>query len=193
MFLIVGLGNPGAEYARTRHNVGWLVLDELARRHGIELSRRAHDARIGGGLVGNERVMLAKPQTFMNLSGRAVSALVRFYNVPLTNLIIVTDDLNLPLGRLRLRANGSDGGHNGLKSVAQMLGTREYPRLRFGVGAPPEVERQQSGTAGFVLRPFEPDEVAGVEDATRQAANCVEVWMRDGLQRAMGEFNHGEK
>ena len=107
--------------------------------------------------------------------------------------MVVTDDLNLPMGRLRLRANGSDGGHNGLKSVAQMLGTKEYPRLRFGVGSPPEIERQQSGTAGFVLRPFEPSEVGGVEEATRRAADCLEVWMRDGMQRAMGEFNTGEK
>lgn len=189
MFLIVGLGNPGAEYARTRHNVGWLVLDELARRHGIELSRRAHDARIGGGLIGAERVLLAKPQTFMNLSGRAVAALARFYNVETEQLIVVADDLNLPLGKLRVRAGGSDGGHNGLKSVAQMLGGNAYPRLRFGVGAPPSRERQHSGTAGFVLRPFAPDEVVEVEIATQRAADCLETWLRDGLLAAMNAFN----
>src|SRR4028118_1013831 len=112
MFLIVGLGNPGAQYTRTRHNAGWFVLDELARRHSIEVTRKGHDAAVGTGHLGGERVALVKPQTYMNLSGRAVSALLHYHRIGRERLLIVTDDLNLPLGKLRMRPGGSDGGHN---------------------------------------------------------------------------------
>src|SRR5688500_7935129 len=156
MFLIVGLGNPGPQYARTRHNIGWMVLDELARRYSVEFGRTSCEAKIGSGIIGEQRIMLAKPQTFMNLSGRSVGALLRYQNTPRERLMVITDDLNLPVGRLRLRASGSHGGHNGLKSIAQHIGGNEYARLRFGVGEPPNEERQERGTADFVLRPFLP-------------------------------------
>jgi PTH1 family peptidyl-tRNA hydrolase len=193
MFLIVGLGNPGAQYARTRHNIGWLVLDELARRYGITIDRKNCDARIGGGAfmdaAGATKVLLAKPQTFMNLSGKAVQALLRYYNIDRSKLIVVTDDLNLNLGRLRLRASGSDGGHNGLKSINQMLGGNNYARLRFGIGEPARDERQERGTADFVLRPFAPDEWPAIESAIARAADCIEVWAQRGIEAAMNEFN----
>jgi len=193
MHLIVGLGNPGAQYAQTRHNIGWLVLDELARRHGLEITRKNCEARIGGGAFLQDgaafKVLLAKPQTFMNLSGRSTQALLHFYNVPLDRLLVVTDDLNLTLGKLRLRAGGSDGGHNGLKSIAQSLGGRSYARLRFGVGEPPRVERVERGTADFVLRPFARDEWPDVEQAIARAANCVETWVFRGIESAMNEWN----
>jgi PTH1 family peptidyl-tRNA hydrolase len=189
MFLIVGLGNPGAQYARTRHNIGWLVLDELSRRWSIELSRTNCEAKVGGGLIGEQRVTLAKPQTFMNLSGRSVAALMRYQNVPQGRIIIITDDLNLPVGKLRLRANGSHGGHNGLKSIAQHLGGNEYARLRFGVGEPPQNERDERGTKDFVLRPFMPDEMPDVEAAIARAADCIETWLREGVEIAMNRFN----
>jgi PTH1 family peptidyl-tRNA hydrolase len=189
MFLIVGLGNPGAQYARTRHNIGWLVLDELSRRWSIELSRTNCEAKVGGGLIGEQRVTLAKPQTFMNLSGRSVAALMRYQNVPQGRIIIITDDLNLPVGKLRLRANGSHGGHNGLKSIAQHLGGNEYARLRFGVGEPPQNEREVHGTKDFVLRPFMPDEMPDVEAAIARAADCIETWLREGVEIAMNRFN----
>ena len=189
MFLVVGLGNPGAQYARTRHNAGWFVIDELARRHAIELVKKNADTKVGLGMVGAEKVALVKPQTYMNDSGRAVQSLRNFYRVELDHILLLSDDLNLPLGKLRFRGNGSDGGHNGLKSVAQMLGSKEYPRLRFGVGEPPSVERAQSGTAGFVLRPFSPDEWSDVEDATKRAADGVECFLREGLALAMNRFN----
>lgn len=189
MYLIVGLGNPGARYARTRHNVGWMVLDELARRHHIDLSRKAHDAHIGGTLWGEQRVMLARPLTFMNLSGRAVSALLRYHNVEPHQLLIICDDLNLPLGRLRLRRGGSDGGHNGLKSISQALSTNEYPRLRFGVGEPPREERVERGTADYVLSVFTPDEARAVEETVNRAADCAEVFVREGVEAAMNRFN----
>lgn len=189
MFLIVGLGNPGTQYARTRHNAGWFVIDELARRHSIELVKKNADYKVGTGTLGEHKIALVKPQTFMNLSGRAVASLKNFYRIELDHILIISDDLNLPLGRLRFRGGGSDGGHNGLKSVAQMLGTKDYPRLRFGVGEPPSEERRESGTAGFVLRPFSAGEWTSVEEATRRAAEGVECFVREGLQTAMNRFN----
>jgi peptidyl-tRNA hydrolase, PTH1 family len=189
MYLIVGLGNPGARYARTRHNVGWMVLDELARRHHVDLSRKAHEAHLGSGLIGGHRVLLAKPLTFMNLSGRSVSALLRYHNVEPRHLLVVCDDLNLPLGRLRLRRGGSDGGHNGLKSISQTLSTIEYPRLRFGVGEPPREERMERGTADYVLSTFTPDEAGVVADVVARAAACAEVFMGEGVEAAMNRFN----
>ena len=189
MFLIVGLGNPGAQYARTKHNIGWMVLDELSRRWTIQLSRTNCEAKIGGGVIGEQRAVLAKPQTFMNLSGRSVAALMRYQNVPRERIIIVTDDLNLPVGKLRLRPNGSHGGHNGLKSIAQHLGGNEYARLRFGVGEPPQNERDERGTKDFVLRPFSAEETPAVEAAIARAADCIEAFMRDGMEIAMNRFN----
>lgn len=189
MFLIVGLGNPGAQYAHTRHNAGWFVIDELARRHSIELVKKNADYKVGVGSIGEQKVALVKPQTFMNLSGRAVQSLKNFYRVELDHILVLSDDLNLPVGKLRFRGSGSDGGHNGLKSVAQMLGSKEYPRLRFGVGEPPSEERAQSGTAGFVLRPFSPDEWLTIKETTPRAADGVECFVRDGLTLAMNRFN----
>jgi peptidyl-tRNA hydrolase, PTH1 family len=189
MFLIIGLGNPGAQYARTRHNIGWLVLDEIARRWSIEFGRTNCEAKVGGGLIGEQRVLLAKPQTFMNLSGRSAASLLRYHNTTPERMLVITDDLNLPVGRLRLRAAGSHGGHNGLKSVAQHLGHGNYPRLRFGVGEPPEIERQERGTKDFVLRPFAPDELPIVEAAIGRAADAVETFVREGLAPAMNRYN----
>ena len=189
MFLVVGLGNPGAKYARTRHNAGWMVLDELARRHNLDFSRRAHEAQVATALWGAHRVLVAKPQTFMNESGRAAGALLRYNRIVLPHLLVVCDDLNLPVGRLRLRAGGSDGGQNGLKSVARSLGSTDFARLRFGVGEPPREDREQRGTADWVLHPFAPDEIALVEETVARAADCVETWARDGLATAMNRFN----
>jgi len=189
MFLIVGLGNPGAQYAKTRHNAGWFVVDELARRLSIELVKKNADYKVGLGIMGAEKIALVKPQTFMNDSGRAVQSLKNFYRVELERILVLSDDLNLPLGKLRFRGGGSDGGHNGLKSVAQMLGSKEYSRLRIGVGEPSTEERAQAGTAGFVLRPFSSEEWPVVEEMTRRAAQGVECFVREGLALAMTRFN----
>ena len=194
MFLIVGLGNPGAKYARTRHNAGWMVLDELARRHNLDFSRRAHEALVATWLHGEDRVLdlrvlVAKPQTFMNESGRAVGALSRYNRVEPANLLVICDDLNLPVGKLRLRPGGSDGGQNGLKSVARALGHQNFARLRFGVGEPPREERETRGTADFVLSPFDKSEESLVEETLARAADCVETWLREGLETAMNRFN----
>lgn len=191
MFLIVGLGNPGKKYERTRHNVGWMVLDELARRWGIETGRKQHQALTGVGLMREQNVMLAKPQTFMNLSGTAVSALARYNRVEAAELIVICDDLNLPTGKLRLRAGGSDGGQNGLKNITQMLGHQKYARLRFGIGAPPDEERVQRGTADYVLSPFAAAEAALVAESLARAADCVETFVARGIEAAMNEYNRG--
>ena len=189
MHLIVGLGNPGAEYSRTRHNIGWMVLDELARRHELRIERKQGEARVGGGNIAGARVLLAKPQTFMNLSGRAVAALLHFYRIEKSGLLVVTDDLNLPVGKLRLRASGSDGGHNGLKSIAASLSSSEYARLRIGVGAPSDEERQERGTANFVLRPFAPSEQPEVEATIARSAEAIETFLSSGVETAMNQFN----
>jgi PTH1 family peptidyl-tRNA hydrolase len=194
MHIIVGLGNPGAEYARTRHNIGWMALDEVARRYEIRVEKKQGEARVGGGSLpspdgGLCRVLLAKPQTYMNLSGRALAALLHFYRVPRSKVLVVTDDLNLPLGRLRLRPSGSDGGHNGLKSVEQALGSRDYARLRIGVGAPSEDERRERGTANFVLRAFAAEEWPAVEAAVGRSADCVAAFVTEGCEAAMNRFN----
>jgi PTH1 family peptidyl-tRNA hydrolase len=192
MFLIVGLGNPGAQYARTRHNAGWFVIDELARRHTIDLGRRAFEAKMGSGMVADKRVTLVKPQTYMNLSGKSVAGIAHYHQIPVENVLVICDDLNLPLGRLRLRAGGSDGGHNGLKSIHQMLASKDYPRLRFGVGEPPREERQERGTKEFVLAPFSSDEWPVVDKMTFRAADCVELFTREGVAAAMNKYNREE-
>ena len=189
MFLVVGLGNPGAKYARTRHNAGWMVLDELARRHNLDFSRKAHEAQVATWLLGADRVLVAKPQTFMNESGRAAGALLRYNRIVLPHLLVICDDLNLPVGKLRLRPGGSDGGQNGLKSVARSLGSTDFARLRFGVGEPARDERETRGTADFVLRPFDDTEQALVNETIARAADCVETWLREGLATAMNRFN----
>ena len=193
MHLIVGLGNPGAEYARTRHNIGWMVLDELARRHGILLDKKQSHAKVGAGFIGEHKILLAKPQTYMNLSGKSVAGLMNFYRVERSQVLVICDDLNLPPGKLRLRAGGSDGGQNGLKSVAQMIGSRDYARLRFGIGTPPEAERRERGTAAYVLRPFLAEEMPVIDPQIGRACDCIEAFVRYGVETAMNQFNVTEK
>ena len=189
MFLIVGLGNPGLQYARTRHNAGWFVIDELARRADISLVKKNADYKLGLGMIGEQKIGLVKPQTYMNESGRAVASLKHFYRLEVDQILVLTDDLNLPLGKLRLRGNGSDGGHNGLKSIAQSLSSREYARLRIGVGEPPREERERIGTANFVLKPFGADEWPVVEEVTARAADAVASWIEIGVAQTMARFN----
>lgn len=189
MILIVGLGNPGPQYAQTRHNIGWMVLDELARRHAIPVIKSQLEALTGSGQIGEQKVLLAKPLTFMNLSGRAVAALARYYQIELANILVVCDDLNLDLGRLRLRPSGSDGGNNGLKSIAASLQTTDYARLRCGVGQPSTEERQQRGTVDFVLSKFSAEEAGALQEEIQKAADCVEAFCEHGTATAMNRFN----
>jgi PTH1 family peptidyl-tRNA hydrolase len=192
MKLVAGLGNPGDTYRGTRHNVGFEVVDRLARRHGVfaDFAVMKFDA-VGARWrrrPPDEDVWLVKPLTFMNASGQAVGAIVRYFNIAIADALVVCDDVNLPLGRLRARASGSEGGHNGLRSVAEHLGTLEYARLRLGVGR----GDMRRDLADHVLARFEPDELPGIEDAVDRAANAVEMWLTDGLERMMNTFNRAE-
>ncbi len=183
--LVVGLGNPGRRYAGTRHNVGFDVLDLVARRHGVRWAPWRALAEVGEWRRLEGRVLLVKPLTFMNLSGEAVAALAAFYKVDLAEVLVVCDDVNLPVGRLRARPGGSDGGNNGLKSVAASLGTDDYARLRIGVG------RGETGRdlADHVLSRFTPEEQSGIDEAVPRAADAIEMWIDDGTARVMNAFN----
>ena len=184
MKLIVGLGNPGREYEDTRHNVGFRVTQELAGRYRVALKTHARwKARTVKVPDIGEGVLLAQPTTFMNLSGWAVRELAAFHKIAPGDLLIVYDDADLPLGRLRLRASGSAGGHNGLKSIIEELGTDEFPRLRIGVG------RQGGGLKSHVLGRFSTEEEAQIDDAVNRAADAAEVFVADGILAAMNRFN----
>jgi len=183
--LIVGLGNPGAKYRQTRHNVGFAALDELARRYRIDFESAPADAMMAKARPASGPVLLAKPLTFMNLSGHAVGELVRYFRVDLDDLFVIVDDANLPLARLRARARGSDGGHNGLKSIVAQLGTQEFARLRIGIGRG-YVERD---LADHVLSRFEPEEQDEIAAAIARAADAAEVFVTDGIGEVMNRFN----
>ena len=185
MRCIVGLGNPGSEYAVTRHNVGFRVVEALATRHGIEIARRRHQALFGRGRMGEVELILAKPQTFMNDSGVAVRRLLDYYHLEPQHLLVVCDDINLDLGRLRLRRSGSPGGQKGLRSIGQYLRGTDFVRLRIGVGC---LETGRDATA-FVLSPFRASEREAAEEAVSRAADAVECAVREGLETAMGRYN----
>jgi PTH1 family peptidyl-tRNA hydrolase len=191
--LVAGLGNPGDRYRGTRHNVGFEVVDRVARARGVDFDAADRDRRAltGRWRREGEVVLLAKPLTFMNVSGQAVRGLVDFYKIALDDLLVVCDDVNLPLGRLRARRGGSDGGHNGLRSVAEWLGTEEYARLRVGVGRGVAEDRGRDLT-GHVLGEFAPDEASGIARATARAAEAVELWTAEGLAVMMNAFNRAE-
>jgi len=185
MKLIVGLGNPGSRYAATRHNVGWRVAQVLAARMGADSWREKLEAAVAEALWHDQKVVLARPLTFMNLSGLAVRPLVDFWKVETRDLLVVSDDLALEAGRIRLRPRGSDGGHHGLESVIAHLGTEEFARLRVGIGpAPPPPEH-----AAFVLSEFAAAERPIVAEAIERAADSAECWITQGLQEAMNRFN----
>lgn len=185
-FLIVGLGNPGREYARTRHNAGFMLVETLAarwragwtteRKFQSQLARTERDGRT---------VLLCQPQTFMNVSGEAVGALVDFYRLPVTRLLVVVDDADLPLGEIRLRAGGSSGGHHGLESVEQRLATCEFARLRLGIGR----KAGEREITDYVLSRFSADEAALMEKVLARAADQTESWLADGTEMAMNQFN----
>ena len=184
MHLVVGLGNPGPKYAGTRHNAGFDVIDYLTAAPGCGPFRAKFQGVVAELNEGGEQVLLLKPETFMNLSGRAVRQAIDFYKLPIEEVLIVCDDFNLPLGKLRVRAKGSHGGQNGLRDIQQSLGTDGFARLRVGVGQPGPGE-----AVDFVLSRFKPGERAAVEDAVARAANGVLVWVRDGLEACMNKVN----
>jgi len=186
LHLIVGLGNPGAEYAKTRHNAGFLLVEKLAVRWKTDwTNERKFDARIARAERNQKRAWLCQPQTFMNLSGDTVGALKNFYQLPLKQLMVVVDDADLPFGEIRLRAGGSSGGHHGLESIEQHLASREFARLRIGIG------RRDSGReiTGYVLGKFDSTENELLEKVLDRASNQVETWLEAGIEKAMNQFN----
>jgi len=186
MYLIVGLGNPGAMYAKNRHNVGFNCLDYIAERvAGFKFDKKSMHAVWSKGTLAGQEVILAKPQTFMNLSGRSVAEMMGFYKLePKKDLLVICDDLDLPVGRLRLRANGSSGGQNGLKNIIEMLGTPDFPRLRVGISRP-----ARGSAKDHVLNDFNRDEGPIIEEMYGRVADAVELFLTIGLERAMNKYN----
>lgn len=189
MKIVIGLGNPGPEYARTRHNVGWWVVDHLAGVWRFDGWRKDGHARVAAGMVDGLRVRLVKPQTYMNLSGAALRDYLRRPNFhPSGDLLVVVDDVALPVGSFRVRAGGSAGGHNGLKSVESAVGSQDYARLRIGVG-PPDAARRAGELADYVLSDFGKRDARTVEGLLPTIAELVESWLAEGVTIAMSRFN----
>jgi len=186
-WMIAGLGNPGKKYERTRHNVGFMVVDELRRAMHSNSPIRRFDAEITERPTDLGRIVLLKPQTFMNLSGNAVSAAVRWYRVPLEQLLVIYDDLDLPLGQLRIRPSGSSGGHNGIASIIERLGTDRFPRLRIGIG-----RSEHASTIGYVLSRFNAAEERQIDECIARATDAALAWQHDGIEVAMNRFNRRE-
>jgi PTH1 family peptidyl-tRNA hydrolase len=186
IFLIVGLGNPGAEYAQTRHNAGFLLVEKLAGKWKAGWSNeRKFVSRVAKAEHNGKKFLLCEPQTFMNLSGESVGALVSFYQLPLVKILVAVDDADLPLGEIRLRKSGSSGGHHGLESIEQHLASREFARLRIGIGRK-DSSRQ---IANYVLGKFEKSESGLLEKVLERAADQVETWSGAGIEKAMSQFN----
>ncbi|XXF80312.1 aminoacyl-tRNA hydrolase [Myxococcaceae bacterium GXIMD 01537] len=188
MKLICGLGNPGREYERHRHNIGFQVVEALLPRARAELNQEKFQARVGQGALGGERILFLEPQTYMNLSGRSVADAARFYKVAVEDVLVIHDELDLPFGRLQLKAGGGTGGHNGLKSTVQCLGADGFARLRFGIGKP-EGPNAKERVAGYVLSNFDDGERRQLEELVGRSADAAEAWVRDGLASAMNRFN----
>ncbi len=183
-WLIVGLGNPGKKYERTRHNIGFMVADEIAKRVQGDGKLRRFDAEILERRTNLGRVVILKPQTFMNVSGNAVGPAIRWYHVPLDQLLVIYDDLDLPFGRMRMRPNGSSGGHNGVTSIIQTLGTEQFPRLRLGIG-----RSDHGGAISHVLTRFSRSEEKELQDYVARGASAALRWHFEGIDDAMNEFN----
>lgn len=185
MKLIVGLGNPGLRYKDTRHNIGFLIIKKLSKKFDIPVKKRKYKGLLGKGSIKSEKVNLFMPQTYMNLSGEAVGEVVKKEKVNLEDILVIYDDINLKLGLMRLRKKGSSGGHKGLESVIECLGTTEFPRLKIGISK----NREISDVVNFVLSPFDSAEKPLLKDIIKQASECVVTWVKLGPDKAMTRFN----
>ncbi len=184
-YLIAGLGNPGPRYAGTRHNVGFRCVERVAEAHDLSFSRRHKHSQVACGSIAERSVILVKPRTFMNKSGYAVASLVNFYRVPLNQILVVYDDLDLPLGAIRLRPCGGTGGHRGMRSVIRQLGSREFARLRVGIDRPPG----RMDPADYVLQDFSSDEEPVLLDVLDRALAAIKTWLTEGIDEAMSRYN----
>ena len=181
----MGLGNPGFKYRNTRHNIGFLVVKEVAKILGIPTKKKIYNGILGKGSFEDEKTALFMPQTYMNLSGEAVCKIFKRENIKPHNLLIVYDDIDLKLGNLRLKEKGSSGGHKGVSSIIEHLGTSEFPRLRIGISK----NRKAEGTSDFVLSKFDPEEIPDLKKIVKKAAECIVAWFKYGPEKAMTEFN----
>ncbi|MCR5033957.1 MAG: aminoacyl-tRNA hydrolase [Clostridia bacterium] len=188
MYVIAGLGNPGRQYEKTRHNMGFLVADEFAAAHGIDVRRIKHKALVGEGRVGGEKVLVVKPQTYMNLSGESLREVMAYYDVPIENLIVIYDDMDLETGALRIRKKGSSGSHNGMKSVIYQLQDDAFPRIRIGIGTPPAEDWKD-----YVTGQVTEKEAPILAKAVKEAAAALECIITDGIDIAMNRFNTSRK
>jgi PTH1 family peptidyl-tRNA hydrolase len=192
MKLIIGLGNPGKDYAHNRHNVGFRCINHLAKLHSLNLKQRQCQSQVGTGKIDSTRVLLAKPKTFVNLSGEAVRNLMRKHNIAISDLLVIHDDLDLPLGKIRLRQNGSSGGHKGIKSIISALGSQEFCRIKIGIGRSPQDQSSKHDTkivVNHVLSNFDSKEEQAIKPAIASAAEAVECIIAEGIVAAMNKFN----
>ena len=185
-WLVVFLGNPGLRYEGTRHNAGFLAADAFAKKHGLDITRSRFRALTATCKIGDTTVLLMKPQTYMNLSGEAVGQAARFYKIPPEHVLVVSDDVSLPVGALRIRPGGSAGGHNGLKNIISVLGTEEFPRIRMGVGSPPHPDYEM---LDWVLSVFHDQDAVDMADAASRAADAVECYIGQGAEKAMNRYS----
>ena len=185
-YLIVGLGNPGQKYEKTRHNVGFMTVDALAKQHNLTFDGKQSKTKVASGTINGKSTVLIKPQTFMNASGQSVRGITDFYKILPENIIVIYDDIDIDLGMLRIRGKGGSGGHNGMKSIIQHLGNNQnFPRIRFGVGRPPG----KMEPAAFVLRPFSSDEEPLVIETIERTIKAIKMWLTDGIDTAMNLYN----
>lgn len=184
MYIIVGLGNPGKQYEHTRHNVGFLTIDDLADKHNIKVNKIKHKALVGEGFIGREKVLLVKPQTFMNLSGRSVREIIEYYKVDTDKLIVIYDDVDIEVGKVRIRKKGSAGTHNGMRSILYDIQTDLFPRVRIGIGRDERIE-----LGSYVLSKFKKEEIEAIKKSIIDSAQAIEVFIEHGIDKAMNEYN----
>lgn len=185
MYLIVGLGNPEEEYSKTRHNMGFNVVNKIAKEYNIELNKNKFQGLYESGIIEGEKVILIKPQTYMNLSGNCVKEVSDFYKIESENILVIYDDMDIEAGKIKLRKKGSAGGHNGMKSIIQMLGTEEFPRIRVGIGRP----KHNGDEINYVVGAIPEDEIPRLKDGTEKAKDAAIEILKNGIDIAMNKFN----
>lgn len=184
MYVIVGLGNPGKKYENTKHNIGFITLDYLAEKNEIKINKIKHKALVGEGFISGQKVLLVKPQTFMNLSGNSVQEIVNYYKIDMQELVVVYDDIDIPMGTLRIRKKGSAGTHNGMRSIIYDIQSDQFPRVRIGIGG-----ERKTDLASYVISNFDRETIAIMEDAVKRASDALECILGKGIDLAMGEYN----
>ncbi|MCL2436909.1 MAG: aminoacyl-tRNA hydrolase [Clostridiales bacterium] len=184
MHIIVGLGNPGKRYENTRHNAGFITIDRIAEKYGIHVNKIKHKALVGEGIISGQKVLLVKPQTYMNLSGESIREIISYYKIEMENLVVIYDDIDIPLGQLRIRKQGSAGTHNGMKSIIYQIQSDAFPRIRIGIG-----NDRRGGLIGHVIGGFKKEEKKEIEDAVERAANATVAILEQGIEKTMSEYN----